>query len=74
MFPISFLPGVLSTLVDATPFPYLAYFPAAVFLGKIQGQALAVGLGVELMWVVFFMLVCRYSLRQGLKRYRAYGG
>ena len=40
MFPLDMLPGVLGTIVKLTPFQYLAYFPAAVFLGKIQGAAL----------------------------------
>ena len=33
----------------------MAYFPAAVFLGKVQGSALATGLLVELGWIVFLI-------------------
>ncbi len=74
MFPIDFLPGVWRTLVMITPLQYLAYFPAAVFLGKIQGTDLAIGLAVELFWVVFFIAACRLTLRRGLRRYSGYGG
>ncbi|MGH7193479.1 MAG: ABC transporter permease, partial [Candidatus Saccharimonadales bacterium] len=37
MFPIDMLPGVWGELVQMLPLKYLAYFPAAVFLGKVQG-------------------------------------
>ena len=36
MFPIDMLPGVWGTIVKLLPLQYLAYFPAAVFLGKVQ--------------------------------------
>ena len=39
MFPIDMLPGIWGTIVKQIPLQYLAYFPAAVFLGKIAGPA-----------------------------------
>ena len=50
MFPLDMLPGIWGTIVKLIPLQYLAYFPAAVFLGKITGPELAgpldrVGLG-----------------------------
>ena len=36
------------------PFQYLAYFPAMVFLGKVHGPDLLIGLAGELFWVVAF--------------------
>ncbi len=74
MFPIDFLPWPWRTLIMMTPLQYLAYFPAAVFLGKIQGTDLAIGLGVELFWVLFFIFICRLALRRGLRRYSGFGG
>ena len=58
----------------AIPLQYLAYFPAAVFLGKIQGQELVIGLAIELAWVVFFIVVSRLTFHYGLKRYSGFGG
>ena len=74
MFPIDMLPGVWKTVVNAMPLQYLAYFPAAVFLGKIQGHALASGLAIELGWVVLFAMACRLAWRRGTARYSAFGG
>ncbi len=74
MFPIDMLPGMWKTVVDATPLQYLAYFPAAVFLGKIEGQALAIGLAVEFGWVVLLAVACRIAWRRGVERYSGFGG
>ena len=74
MFPIDILPGIWGTLAKAQPLQYLAYFPAAIFLGKVQGQELAVGLVVELAWLVFFIGLSRWTLHRGLKRYSGFGG
>jgi ABC-2 type transport system permease protein len=74
MFPLDMLPGFMRTMINLTPFPYLAYFPAAVFLGKIQGSALANGLCVQLAWVLFFFAVSRLAFYYGAKHYSGYGG
>jgi ABC-2 type transport system permease protein len=52
----------------------MAYFPVAVFLGKIVGRDLVIGLVVQVGWVVFFMIASRLILKMGFKRYSGYGG
>lgn len=74
MFPLDLLPEPWNALVDLLPLKYLAYFPAAVFLGKVSGAELIRGLCIELAWVVFFILFSRWAWHQGVKRYSAFGG
>jgi len=74
MFPLTMLPQPWWTLVQMTPLMYLAYFPAAVLLGKIQGEALVQGLVIEAAWVVFFILLSRIMFHYGARRYSAFGG
>jgi ABC-2 type transport system permease protein len=74
MFPIDMLPGIWGDLVRFMPFQYLAYFPSAVFLGKVQGAELARGLAVQLGWVLFFIIASRAALRFGVRRYSGFGG
>ena len=74
MFPLDMLPDGFAWVVQFLPLQYLAYFPAAVFLGKIQGSDLAIGLLVELAWIAFFIVLCRVMLHRGLKRYSGFGG
>jgi ABC-2 type transport system permease protein len=74
MFPLDMLPGFWGQLVRLLPFQYLAYFPAAVFLGKIAGQELAWGLALQLAWVVLFIMAARMTFRFGVRHYSGFGG
>jgi ABC-2 type transport system permease protein len=74
MFPLDLLPPPWSGLLKALPFQYLAYFPAAVFLGKVRGTDLAYGLLAEAGWAAFFIVLSRLLYRAGLRRYSAFGG
>jgi ABC-2 type transport system permease protein len=74
MFPLDLLPPPWATLMKALPFQYMAYFPAVVFLGKVHGHDLAIGLAIELFWAVAFAWLARWMYHRGLKRYGAYGG
>jgi ABC-2 type transport system permease protein len=74
MFPLDMMPGILPGILKSLPFSYLAYFPAAVFLGKVEGEALVRGLLVEAAWVIGFIVLSRLFYRLGLRRYSAYGG
>ena len=74
MFPLDFLPSPWNSIVEWLPLRYLAYFPAAVWLGKIQGPELVRGLVIEVCWIVFFLVLARYLLRRGVLRYSGFGG
>jgi ABC-2 type transport system permease protein len=74
MFPIDMLPGFWGDLVRMIPLQYLAYFPAAVFLGKVEGPELIQGLWIQFAWVVFFIFTSRATFRLGVRRYSGYGG
>jgi ABC-2 type transport system permease protein len=74
MLPLDLLPAPWSGLLKSLPFQYMAYFPAVVFLGKVQGADLAYHLLGEFAWAVFFLVLARFLYRRGLRRYGAYGG
>jgi ABC-2 type transport system permease protein len=81
MFPIDMLAGIplgggvsLADIVRWLPFEYTAYFPAAVWLGKVRGWALVRDLTVEAVWVVVMIGACRLVWRRGTRRYSAFGG
>jgi ABC-2 type transport system permease protein len=76
MFPLELLeeyPYVMQIL-NWLPFHYLAYFPAMVFLQKITGEELLIGLAIEAAWAVGFVVLARWLYRLGLRHYSAYGG
>ncbi len=74
MFPLELLPDGIEGAVGFLPFKFLAYFPAAVFLGKVEGADMWYGLALEIFWVCFFIGLSRFLWRKGVKRYSGYGG
>jgi ABC-2 type transport system permease protein len=74
MFPLDMLPGFWQAVLRAIPLQYLAYFPAAVFLGKITGAALLWGLAIEAAWIGVFLAAARAAFHFGARHYSAFGG
>jgi ABC-2 type transport system permease protein len=74
MFPLDLLPAPWAQILKAMPFSFLAYFPAAVFVGKIRGAELAWGLVMEAAWAIAFIILATWLYRRGLRHYSAYGG
>ena len=82
MFPIDMLAGIptgiggvsVADVVRWLPFEFTAYFPAAVWLGKVRGAELVRSLAVEVAWVVIMAVACRLAWWRGTRRYAAYGG
>jgi ABC-2 type transport system permease protein len=74
MFPLDLLPPNIASVLKALPTQYLAYFPAAVFLGRYTGAELVWGLVIQAAWALGLMLIARLLYRFGLRRYSAYGG
>jgi ABC-2 type transport system permease protein len=74
MFPLTMLPDNVATVVNFLPFKYLAYFPAAIFLGKIPEEDLPMELAIEACWLTFFIIACRIAYARGVRRYSGFGG
>jgi ABC-2 type transport system permease protein len=82
MFPLDMLAVIptgiagtsLADVVRWLPFEYTAYFPAAVWLGKVRGAELATALAIEAGWVVVMAVACRIAWWRGTRRYSAFGG
>ena len=74
MFPLDMLPPPLDTFFLLIPLQYLAYFPAAVFLGKITGDALVIGLLMQFGWLVACIVASRVAFHYGARHYSGYGG
>lgn len=74
MIPLDWLPSPLSDWVQYLPFKYLAYFPAAIMLGKIPDSQLVSELLTELCWIAALLLANRVAFARGVRRYGAFGG
>lgn len=74
MFPLDLLPPFWAQLFKFLPFQYLAYFPAAVFLGKVPFEELTQGILIQMGWAIGLILLSRWLYARGLRRYSAFGG
>ncbi|MEZ6135997.1 MAG: ABC-2 family transporter protein [Pirellulaceae bacterium] len=74
MFPLDLLPKPWNTLVDILPFKYLAYFPAAIFLGKVERGELWQQVGLEAAWLLGLIVLSRLLYARGVRRYSGFGG
>ena len=75
MIPLDWLPRWVAGPVEMLPFKYLAYVPAAIFLGKYgDGAELWTTLLIGLGWVAVLLLANRVAFRRGVRRYGAFGG
>jgi viologen exporter family transport system permease protein len=74
LFPLDILPPPLFQALQFTPFPYQLFFPVNVYLGRITGNALLVGLAIQAGWVVATYLLARLVWSRGIRKYSAVGG
>jgi ABC-2 type transport system permease protein len=73
IFPLDVLPNSFQLLLQFTPFPYLVYYPIAVFIGKIAGWELVRIVVQALLWTITMGLVAKFVWREGLKVHGAEG-
>lgn len=71
LFPLDILPQSLAKIVYLTPFPYLAFWPTQIFLGRVEpnvNQLLS-----SLFWLIGLILLNYAIWRRGWKSYQAAG-
>jgi ABC-2 type transport system permease protein len=73
-FPLDVLPEALRRALSATPFPYMVYFPARVFLEKVTLAEGARLLTIEAAWLAAFIAASLAVFRAGVRSYAAEGG
>lgn len=73
-FPLDVLPESLQKALSATPFPYMVYFPARVFLEKVPHAEAARLVAAEAGWLAVFAACALTVWRVGVRSYAAEGG
>jgi len=74
MFPLDILPVWLQRVMLCTPLPYATFFPASIYLGRIEGWAVASGLMIQAGWVAIAFFAARFAWQRGLRSYTSVGG
>jgi ABC-2 type transport system permease protein len=74
VFPLDVMPGWLQGFVRWSPFTYELFYPAQVFMERVQGAALVQGLLIQAGWLLLAWLCARTMWAQGVRKYQAVGG
>jgi ABC-2 type transport system permease protein len=71
--PLTVFPEAVRNLALLTPFPYLVYFPAALFAGLPLPGSVGQGFLVLGIWFGVFWLINRWLWRKGLRQFSGMG-
>lgn len=73
LFPIDILPKQLFDILMLTPFPYLIYFPAKLYLGMMSSQQVFSGFLIIVVWITVLVLLMKTVLNAGFRHFSAAG-
>lgn len=73
IFPLNVLPAGIYWALQLTPFPYLVYFPIAIFAGKIVGLEAIRILIQSGIWLAIMFWFTKFLWAKGLQNYQAFG-
>lgn len=69
--PLDLFPAWLEPITRYSPFQFLLYVPIQIFLGRMQMSAeLLTTAGT---WILFFILIIKFTWMQGIKKFEAVG-
>ena len=74
LFPLDLLPPALQHVLYFTPFPSMLYTPIGIYMGKIAGADIWLGLLTQLLWLLLAYGLARFMWRRGIRKYAAFGG
>jgi len=74
MFPIDIMPAAVQAVMKWLPFYYELFCPIAIFLGRLQGPALAQAFAIQSGWLLLTWAAARAMWNRGLGHYQAVGG
>ena len=74
MFPIDIMPLWIQIIEKWLPFTYEIFFPVAIFLERIHGRDIYIGLAIQTAWLLATWLIARLMWRFGVRHYQAVGG
>ena len=74
MFPIDIMPPAIYAVMKWLPFYYELFAPVAIFLGRLQGAALAQALAIQTGWLLLTWAWANFMWKRGLGHYQAVGG
>jgi len=73
-FPLDIMPAWFQAILRWLPFPYELFFPVQVFLERVRGADLGMGLAIQAAWVLVLLALSQWVWNRGIRHYQAVGG
>ncbi|ACV61374.1 putative ABC transporter permease protein [Desulfofarcimen acetoxidans DSM 771] len=72
--PLPFFPPAFLTVAELMPFAAMQNMPLRIYSGNIAGTDAALGIGLQLFWLLVLVLIGRLLMKNALKRVVVQGG
>jgi ABC-2 type transport system permease protein len=72
--PILLFPANLRLLAEVLPFRALLGLPAEIMSSGLDSAQILIGYGLQVLWILVFLLAVMFTWHVGLRRYTAIGG
>lgn len=72
--PLAFLPAGLRDVLNVLPFASLTYTPVMIYLGMYEPARIAVCFGLQIFWLLFFVVLQQIIWNAAVKRMSVQGG
>lgn len=73
LLPLSALPAWALVVANYTHFRYMISFPTQVMMGKLTDLEIREGLGMQIAWIMFFLVLARIIFDRGTRQYSGFG-
>lgn len=74
VIPLFLFPAGIRVLANILPFRYLAVFPLEIMTGAVNNKEIVIGLTIQSLWLVVFIIFAKVLWKKGLRKYSATGG
>ncbi len=74
VLPLTLFPSWIKSIMVFTPFMYLEYTFASIYLGKLSIQESLKAMEIFIIWIFLLIILMRYLYKKGFKKLEAFGG
>ncbi len=73
LIPISALPFWILPVAQFTHFRYMISFPTQILMGELSNREVLQGLGIQILWILFFLALGKLIFNRGTRQYSGFG-
>jgi len=74
ILPLSLFPAWMQSFLAFTPFLYLEYTFASIYLGKLSIEEALRAMGIFVFWIILLLLLLKFVFNKGFRKLESFGG